>query len=79
MALDALLARWKGHRSRRPDKPKADVSELRATLGLDDSDDEGEGIGVAILDSGLELSPDFDARPRGVLGLHAGRREDGPV
>ncbi len=58
-ALNALLARWKGHRSHRPDRVKPGAGGLRAMLGLDDSDDEGEGVGVAILDSGLDLSDDF--------------------
>ena len=44
--------------------PDADLpgepSELRQLLGLTRTDEHGEGIGVAILDSGLELSSDFD-------------------
>ncbi len=60
VALNTLFARWKGQRRPQPDEPDVAASELRATLGMDGSDDQGEGVGVAILDSGLELSSDFD-------------------
>jgi serine protease AprX len=60
VALEALLARWKGSRFPRPGEPNVQAGELRATVGLDESDDQGEGVGVAILDSGLEVGPDFE-------------------
>src|SRR5262245_27964043 len=38
------------------------ASELRAQLGLTDSDPTGSGIGVAIVDSGIAPVPDFGGR-----------------
>lgn len=59
-----LLRALKTRRARRS-PPDADVPggspTLRQLLGLAETDERGAGIGVAILDSGLELSPDFDA------------------
>ena len=59
--LRKVLRLWRGGKPGLPDagKPSAQ-SEVRALLGLAD-DPAGDGITVAILDSGLEMSEDFDS------------------
>jgi hypothetical protein len=43
---------------------------LRSTLGVDDSPWTGRGIGVAVIDSGLEMSPEFKGRVTAFYDLH---------
>jgi serine protease AprX len=67
----------------RPGSHGAVPSELRQLLGLDLSDNEGyvakgTSIGVAILDSGLELSKDFTGRLGGFWDFTKGGGKSSP-
>lgn len=42
--------------------PATSPADLRETLGVDDTNLSGLGIGVAVIDSGLEMSDDFSSR-----------------
>jgi serine protease AprX len=60
-AVRLFQARF-GELRRSSSKAPPAVGEVRALLGLEPDDETGRNVGVAIIDSGLELSEDFDRR-----------------
>jgi serine protease AprX len=53
--------------------PAVHPAVLRSTLGVNDSPWTGRGIGVAVIDSGLELSPEFKGRVTAFYDFTNGR------
>jgi serine protease AprX len=55
--------------------PVVSPAVLRETLGVHDTSLKGRGVGVAVIDSGLEMSQDFSGRVRAFYDFTDGRQQ----
>lgn len=53
--------------------PAVSPAVLRSTLGVDDTSLSGRGVGVAVIDSGLEMSAEFNGRVTAFYDMTGGR------